>query len=146
MEYKAGIYRARVVKGQESFGESTNGHPEMILVCDVKLSEQEVKRLSTSLIFSQAAASFSWERLRAAGMKGDDLTKLEGIDANEVDFEISYDAFEGKTRMKTQILTGGGQFKSAKPMDAASFAAKVKALTGSAPATSGAPAGTKPPF
>lgn len=49
---------------------------------------------------------FSIERLRACGWRGADIRQLDGIDAEEVDVQISFETWEGKQRLRAEIRTG----------------------------------------
>ncbi len=127
------IYGNCEVSKEVEVGDSPNGKPEMVLQVFVpELS----KTFSNVLYFSQEAAEYSYERLRAAGWSGADLSDMTGLGSKKVDFEIRYEEYtppgetQSKTTMKTQIMTGGGRIKVGKPMDLKSFAAKVAILTG----------------
>lgn len=151
LNIKAGVYKGRVIKQPDGswaqYGESANGNPEMLLDLELNLDDKGNKqRVTTPMYFSAAAAEYSFSRLRACGWEGSDLSDLTGVDKNEIDIEVRHEVYDGDGEMKTkiQIMSGGGRFNTAKPVDAKSFAAKVAALTGTqAPAASGAP---KPTF
>jgi hypothetical protein len=151
-DIKTGIYKARAidpVKGgyiESAYGKSKSGIPELLLRVDIPAIGRV---LTTPLYFSAEAAPHSVSRLRACGWKGEDLADLTGIDANEIDVDISYKAWsqvdggDGSLKLKVQILSGGGgAFGSSNPMSPREFAATVAALTGKG-AGNGAP---KPPF
>jgi hypothetical protein len=141
---KFGIFKARAVLGTEQFGETSNGHPQLALMFRMKIDDHgSTQEASTFLIFSPESAPYSYERLRACGWEGNDLTDLKGVDKNEVDLKIWEDSYQGKPQVKVEIM-GGGKVTMAKPLSKEAFAAKVKALTGGggAPATGG----SRPPF
>jgi hypothetical protein len=147
LDIAGGVYKGRLVLGSEQFGESTNGNPELILDANLKIGDN-VRRVSTPLYFSAEAAPYSFDRLRAAGWKGQgaaDLADLTGIDTNELDFEVRHEEYNGEMKTKVQIMSGGGRFQSAKPVERASFAAKVAAITGSKQPNA-APQAPKPGF
>lgn len=151
---KVGVYKGRAVKGADGswaqYGERENGNLELILNMKLAIDGGALVR-SVPLYFSPAAAEYSFERLRALGWKGqkpEDIENLDGIDANEVDVEVTQEVYDGKTRNKYNILTGGGRFTVQKPVDPRMFGAKLAALSGSVgstPASSGNPP-PKPPF
>lgn len=151
-DIKTGIYKARAidpVKGEyveQAYGKTKTGIPELLLRVDVR----DIRRVLTApLYFSTEAAPHSFSRLRACGWQGEDLADLTGVDANEIEVDISYrlwaqaEGGDGSLKLKVQILSGGGgAFGSANPMSPRDFAATVAALTGKG-AGNGAP---KPPF
>jgi hypothetical protein len=140
---KFGIFKAHAIAGSEQYGETTNGHPQIALVFHMKV-DGSTQDASTFLIFSPESAPYSYERLRACGWEGNDLTDLKGIDKNEVDLKVWQDSYEGKPQIKVEIV-GGGKVTMAKPLSKEAFAAKVRAVTGvSGPSTT--TSGTKPPF
>ncbi len=150
---KAGIYKGRAVTpGPDGTphegGTSSKGTPELL----VRLNVHELGRQFTSpLYFSPDAEAYSFDRLRAMGWKGEDLSDLTGIDANEVDVSISYENYTDPTtrvtspKMRVQIISGGGNFHSSNPMSLREFAASVKATTGKG-TTSNSGSVEKPPF
>lgn len=151
-DIKTGVYRARAIdpiKGgyvEQAYGRTKNGIPELLLRMDVR----ELGRVLTApLYFSAEAAPGSVSRLRACGWQGEDLSDLTGVDAKEIELDVSYrvwsqaDGGDGSLKLKVQILSGGGGgYGSANPMTPREFAATVAALTGKG-AGNGAP---KPPF
>jgi hypothetical protein len=141
------VFKAKALKpgsdgAPHQYGRRENGNLELL----VQLNITEIGLVRTTpLYFSKDAAPYSWERLRALGMKGDNIADLSGIDENEVDVEAKCESYEGKTQVKWQILTGGGTFKTSNPISPAEFAALLKAGTGTGtgPNTGGA---EPPPF
>lgn len=151
-DIKVGIYKARAidpVKGgyaAEAYGKSKSGKHELMLRVEVPALGRV---LTTPLYFSPEAMPHSVARLRACGWKGENLMDLAGVDANEIDVDVSYkpwlvaDGGDGSLKLKVQILSGGGgAFGTAAPIDPATWAAEVHALTGSGTGN-GRP---KPPF
>lgn len=136
---EAGMYKGRAVAGSEQYGSTSNGNDQIVI--DLDLGEEG--KVSTFLVFSDKAAPYSMQRLRACGWQGTDLSDLKGIDANEVDVEVKYEEYNGEEKMKVQIYTGNGvvlkdQF-DAKGKKA--FAAKYAKLAQTTPsvATNAAP-------
>lgn len=137
----AGNYRGRAIKGSEQYGQTKNGNDQIVIDLDLLDIGEKV---STFLVFTDKAAQFSLDRLRACGWTGDDLSKLDGIDANEVDVEVKYEMYQGQEKMKVQIVTGGGAVKLKDQLDdkgKKAFAAKYKDLAKSVAAK--APAAPK---
>ena len=109
----AGYYKGRALAGSEQYG-SKDGTDQIAL--DVSVPSLN-RTFTTFLYFTDAAAPYAIERLRACGWKGDDITKLVGIDGNEVDVQIKYEVYNGKEQMKVEIATGGGTIKLQSVMD-----------------------------
>jgi hypothetical protein len=146
----AGIYKGRAIAGSEQYGVTKGGHDQIVLDLDIQVSDGEVWRLSTFLVFSDAAATYSIDRLRACGWTGDDVTNLAGIDRNEVDVEIAYEMYDGKDRLRVQIMTGGGRVTIQNKLDDSkkrAFGARFKNLARQKPviASGGEDAGTSFP-
>ena len=147
--YKAKAATPDPAGAPHEFGKSSTGKPELL----VHLFLPDLQRTYVSpLYFSPDAAPYSEERLRALGCT--DLSTLAGIDANEVDVEVKYEWYDGKWRIRVQILSGGGVFHTSNPMSGGGkeFAAVVQATLGR-PALSGTPSANgsatgapKPPF
>lgn len=138
----AGTYKGRAIKGSEQHGFTSKGTEQIVIDLEVTVpmagDVEEKKRLSTFMYFSDAAAPYSLERLRALGWQGDDVMDLVGIDANEVDVSVRYEDYQGEDKMKVEILTGGGRVVVKEPMNDSQkrvFAARMKTL-----AKSGTPA------
>jgi hypothetical protein len=152
-----GQYKAKGIKGTVQLGETEKGTLQVAIDMDVKCDPPG--QMTTFLYFSPEAAPYSYERLRALGWTGkgpDDIDANMSIDTTEVDVRVtqaeSYKAPDGTMKMgvsKLEILTGAGKVTISKPLDKATFAARLKAIGGStggaAPAASGG-GGTAPPF
>lgn len=138
----AGVYPGRGIASSEQYGTSQKGTDQIAV--DLNLSDFG-ERVTTFLYFSDAAAQYSIERLRAMGWEGDDLSNLAGIDRNIVNVEIKFEMYDGKEQMKVQILTGGGRVVLQNTMNdqaKRAFGARFKNLAaqsraGSSPAGSG---------
>jgi hypothetical protein len=140
-----GRYKAKGILGSQQYGLAGDKETPQIAV---DLAFPDGSSMTTFLFFSPGSAPYSFQRLTALGWKGkgpQDLANLSGIDQNEVDVEVREDEYDGKVRLKAEILTGPGRVVIEKTVDPASFAARVAALTGNTSATT--PAGpVKPPF
>ena len=156
-----GQYKSRADKGSMQLGETEKGNLQVAIDLDVKDAQgQSLGQMTTFMYFTDGAQAYSYDRLRALGWKGkgaDDIDNPDDITANEVDVRItvpeSYKAPDGTTKMgqsKIEILTGAGKVTLAKPLDAATFKARLRALGGPAGGGAGstppAGGGNKPPF
>ena len=144
------VVKARAVAPQadgyspHQFGENEKTKTLELLI---RMNAPALSRtFTTPLYFSTPAAPYSWERLRAMGKEGDDITSLVGIDKNEVDLEIRGEDYEGKFQLKVQILSGGGNFNSSAPLNPKSFAAKLQATTGKGMGGGNSGKAPAPPF
>jgi len=142
------VFKAKALKpgpngAPHEYGRRPNGNLELL----VQLNIVEIGLVRTTpLYFSKDAEVYSWERLRALGMKGDNIADLTGIDTNEVDVEARCESYEGKVNVKWQILTGGGTFKTANPISPAEFSALLRAQGGGGGGAGGAGGVEPPPF
>jgi hypothetical protein len=143
---KLGTFKGRAVKGTEQYGDTKNGYPQIALTMRMAIDGGTQDGV-TFLIFSPESAPYSFERLRALGWKGSDLSQeLVGIDANEVDVNVRSEEYNGKTQYKVDIVSGGGTVKLDKPISREAFAAKVKAIAGAPGGAAPAGGGVRPPF
>lgn len=141
-----GRYKCKGIAGSQQYGLAGDKETPQIAI---DLAFPDGSSMTTFLFFSPGSAQYSFQRLTALGWKGkgpNDLGNLTGIDTNEVDIEVREETFEGKTRLKAEILTGPGRVVIEKTVDPASFAARVAALVGNAGATEPAAGPVKPPF
>jgi len=152
-DMRSGRFKARGIKGSEQFGEAGENKTLQIAV-DLDIPELG-RSVTTFLFMSPAAAPYSVERLRALGWKGENITDLSGIDANEVEVEVRSEMYQGKQQWRVEILTGPGRVTLSNTIDKAAFAARFASLGlglkagGSAPtntAGGGGGADEPPPF
>lgn len=127
----AGTYAVRGVKGSEQYGESKSNTPQIGINLEIIGGEHEGTQITTILYFTEASAPYAIARLRSLGWQGDNLENLDGINENEALARVSYETYEGKERMKVDIMTGGGTFTFNKPLNPQqkrAFAAQFKPL------------------
>lgn len=157
----AGNYEGKAIRGKVQLGETPNGTLQIAIDMELHNGNESVGQMTTFLYFSDGAALYSYERLRALGWKGtgpDDIDKLDDIFENKVPCRVTApvpytDPKDGTQKMgtaKLEILTGAGTVVLSKPLDAGTFKSRLRAMGGSsgggggsAPATGG---GVKPPF
>lgn len=141
MSIEAGRYKGRGIAGSEQYGTTQNGTDQIV----VDLQLESGLTVSTFLYFSDKAAKYSIQRLRALGWSGTDLADLTGIDSNDVDVDISYEEYQGELKMKVNIVTGGTVTLD-RPLDdkgKKAFAARFRAHAAAVPAAK-TPNGTAP--
>ncbi len=138
----AGMYKGRAIAGSEQYGVTSKGNDQIVIDVDVPSLGRS---LSVFLNFSENAAQYSIDKLRACGWSGEDLTNLIGLDKNEVDVNVKYESYNGEQKMKVDIFSGGGRVKLESPMDdkqKRAFAARMKVYV--KPAASGQPRAATP--
>jgi len=139
-ELKPGRYKARAVRGSEQYGEAGDNATPQIAI-DMQVPSLN-RTLTTFLFFSSAAAPYSYERLRALGWEDSQgLENLAAIDRNEVEVNVTTETYQGKLQVRCDIATGNGKVTLQKTVDKKSFAARVKAITGSGGAAPPLPVG-----
>lgn len=158
---KDGQYEGRAIKGSVQFGETNKGgHLQIAINMDLfeGTSQQSCGQMTTFLIFSEASAVYSYERLRALGWKGngpDDIDKLDDIYTARVPVRVDtpppYKDTDGTLKPSAQKLEiiAGGTVVLGKPLAPDSFKARLKALGGSSSSGSGSSSsagGSAPPF
>lgn len=97
--------------------------------------------MKTYLYFTPASAELGAKRLRALGVVGNDLsTDFPGLGSVLADCVVKTEVYEGKSRQKLEIKTGGGAaFKA--PMDPTQrrkFAATLSRFLSAVPIVDGA--------
>jgi hypothetical protein len=133
-DVKPGLYKVRGIQGSQEYGDSKEGHPQLLILVTVPDLNRD---LTTALSFHPNSAQYSLQRLRALGCESTDLSQLTGLDAKEPMAKIYYDDYGGKSQLRVEIQTGGGQFHVAKPVDPKVWAARVAAILGNGAAAGG---------
>jgi len=144
MSIAAGKYKARGVEGSVQMGHTKTGTEQMGI--DLELSTGDI--VTTVLYFSDKAAPYSIERLKALGVTSLDDPKFPGISTNEVEAIVKYETYEGKENMKVEILGNGGgrfQFNDKMPeVQQRTFMARLKQLDKANGSFPGGAAGSAP--
>jgi hypothetical protein len=104
-DVQAGFYKGRGIAGSEQYGVAGTGTDQIAVDVDVP---SVGRALTVFLYFSDGAAPYAIEKLRAMGWQGNDLANLVGIDANEVDVSVKYKEYQGKQRIEVDVVAGGG--------------------------------------
>lgn len=164
MTITSGQYQGKAVKGSVQYGETPNGTLQIAINMELfDDKDQSIGTMTTFLYFSDAAAVYSYERLRALGWKGegpDQIDRLDDIFDEKVPVRVTapepYKTADGTEKMgspKLEILTGGGTVTINNPVEKNTFKARLKSLGGTAggssastSSTSGNGGGPAPPF
>ena len=143
-----GYYKCRATGSFEEsdlgYSGAQNSTAGVAVECEILASDgASLGKMRTYLYFTPNSAELGAKRLRALGLVGNDVsTGFPGLGSVIADCEIKTETYEGKSRQKLEIKTGGGAaFKA--PMDAASrrkFAATLGRFLSSVPAVEGATA------
>lgn len=146
-----GQYEGKAIKDTVQYGETSNGSLQIGI--DMELFDDKgvsIGSMTTLLYFTEAAAIYSYERLRAMGWKGqgpDEIDKLDDIFETKVPVRVTvpeaYTAADGTEKMgssKLEILTGGGSLKLSNPVEVSQFKARLRSL-GAAPPPAGQSSG-----
>ena len=148
MAYKAAVFEAIVVPGTVQIGES--GVKKTLTVSAMVQIPALEDTMQTYLHFSPASLQYSIEKLRVTGWEGKTIvelgTKWATAFTKKFQVKVYEDSYDGKTNWKCEIV--GGRVELENPMDPATFAQRIAALSGDlAPGTGGAAAGGgKVPF
>lgn len=144
-------YRAKAALWD--LGETGSGAEQVAVEFIILTEGADIDRITWFGYFTDKTWERTIESLRYMGWKGQDLSQLDGLDANEVDLVIDDETYEGKTRAKVQWVNrvGGLALKAPlsgdkrkafaasmrdkiKTFDAASGQPKAKASSASRPA------------
>lgn len=159
----AGDYQGQAIKGSVQFGETDKGTLQIgIDMAIFDKTGEQLGQMTTLLYFSESAMTYSFERLRLLGWKGQspaDIRKLDDIFDTRVPVRVtapeSYVAADGTTKMgssKLEIITGSGRVEFQKTMTQDMFANRLQALGGGGPVSvpnsngNGNGGGSAPPF
>jgi hypothetical protein len=139
----SGMYKGFGVEGSQQFAVSGSGTDQMAIDLEIDAGDGSTRLMTTFLYFSPKAIQYALERLRALGWDGrGSPLDATGISRNAVNVSVTYETYDGKERMRVEIVTGGGRVEL-QPMDPAAkraMAARVAALMGGAGAGVGASA------
>lgn len=144
------VYRAKAKSW--GLGETKSGAEQVAVEFSILTEGAAETSLTWHGYFSEKTFDRTIQSLRYCGWSGDDMTNLEGLDANEVDIVVEDEEYEGKTFAKVQWVNKPGGLQLKAPMAeekakafAASMRDKIRALdaaTGTKP--NGAKATAKP--
>lgn len=119
-------------------GEAGTGKEQVAVEFETLTEGADVKSITWFGYFTENTWERTIESLRYCGWKGEDLSDLSGLDANEVDLVIEDEEYQGNTYAKVQWVNRRGGLALKAPLTverAKSFAAsmkdKIKALEAS---------------
>lgn len=121
--------KARAV--QWEIGITSTGHEQVGVMFEVVDGERSGQRFAWYGHFTEKATDRTLDSLRHCGWVGNDITDLQGLDANEVQIVLEEDTYEGKTRMKVAWVNRAGAAIMKTQLDpnaARAFAARLKGI------------------
>lgn len=153
-------YEGQAVDGTLQYGETSGNNLQISVDMEVydPGSNKSHGRMTTFFYFTENAAVYSYERLRALGWQGkgaDDIDNIGNIYKIRVPVRVTVpeqfkDPVSGALKMgssKLEINVGTGTVTLQKPVDPATFKARLKLLGGSGGGSAtGNAGGSAPPF
>lgn len=134
-----------------ALSETKNGTEQIAVYFEISTPEADIPAITWFGFFTDKTWERTIESMRICGWTGSDLTKIEGLDANEVELVIEDEEHEGRVRPKVRWVNKPGGIAIKAPLSgdkakafAAVMAQKIKALDASAPKPAGKPAPKKP--
>lgn len=125
-----GTYKARAYDA--ALGVSSKGTEQIAVAFRVTEGDYAGQSITYYGFFSEKTVDRTLESLRHMGWTGDDLTSLDGIDANEVEIVVDHEEDQqGEMRARVRWVNKPGSGLAMKermsPQAAKAFAAKMKA-------------------
>lgn len=122
-----GTYRARGVLG--ALGMTSTGREQVAVELQILDENFAGATITWFGYFTEETQERTFESLRTLGWKTDDLSNLDGINANEVKIVLKDEEYDGKWRLKVAWINKPGGLALKTPMNeqqARSFAAQMK--------------------
>lgn len=120
----AGNYRAQALDGH--LGYTSKGNEQVVVKFVVTEGAQKDQTVTWFGFFSDACFDRTVQSLRHCGWKGDDLSDLTGIDANDVDLVVEHNEYKGKITPTVRWVNQAGGGAGMSPTQAKDFAESVK--------------------
>ncbi len=146
-----GKFKARARKEPWALSESSKGTPQVTANFEITTEGYQGESMPWYGYLSEGAADRTIESLRYMGWKGDNLTQLDNLDANEVELVIANEEYEGKTSLRIQWVNRLGVTAAPMAADkakvfAAAMQARIRALdaAGGRKRSNGTPPGRAP--
>jgi hypothetical protein len=144
-----GKYRARAVEWSQVTENERTGNEEIRTLFQItEEGPDSGSNITWRGYFTEGTAERTIESLRYMGWTGNDITDIQGLDANEVQLVIKHEEYEGKPQAKVAWVNRLAQVYMGQPMSAdkkKAFAARMKGLVvASAQGTRSSPNPTAP--
>lgn len=118
-------YRAQAVDAH--LGYTSKGNEQVIVRFVIVGGPHDAESVVWTGFFSEACFDRTIQSLRYCGWRGDDISDLSGIDANEVDVVVDHNDYQGKVTARVAWVNQKGGLGSMSPAKAKEFAEHVKA-------------------
>jgi hypothetical protein len=125
-----GKYIARAKSFQ--YGTASSGTEQVGVEYEIVDGEYAGHRITGYFSFTDAAAPYTFTKLRNSGWRGDDLEKLDCLGSVDVELVIVKDTYNGQAKTKVSFVNvpGGSGVGMKSPMtDTKSFAERMRGLT-----------------
>jgi hypothetical protein len=123
-------------------GETSTGKEQVAVEFIIMTPDADLRRVTWFGYFTDDTIDRTIESLRIMGWTGNDLSDLQGLDANEVELVVEDETYEGKTRAKVRWVNrpGGLALKAPLSVDRKkAFAASMRDRIKTFDATAGTP-------
>jgi hypothetical protein len=120
----AGNYRAQAVDGHLSY--TSKGNEQVVVKLVIAGGPQDGQHITWFGFFSDACFDRTIQSLRYCGWKGDDVSALDGLDANEVEIVVEHSEYKGKVTPTVRWINQAGGGAGMSPVQARDFAESVK--------------------
>jgi len=120
----AGNYRAQAVDGHLSY--TSKGNEQVVVKFVIAGGPQDGQQVTWYGFFSDACFDRTIQSLRHCGWKGDDVSALVGLDANEVEIVVEHNDYKGKVTPTVRWINQAGGGAGMSPVQAKDFAESVK--------------------
>ncbi|HVO30759.1 MAG TPA: hypothetical protein VMV18_08485 [bacterium] len=122
-----GTYKAKA--STWALAESSKGTPEVAVEFVLTHPDMQGRSITWHGYLSEKTFNRTVESLRYCGWKGDDLSDLSGLDANEVSLVVENEEYEGETHPRVKWVNRAGGLAVKAPMSgdkAKAFAASMR--------------------
>lgn len=109
-----GTYAARAKTW--ALAETSKGDPQVAVEFALLDPEAEMKSLAWYGYFTENTEARTIEALRTMGWAGDDLSDLQGLDANEVSIVVEEEEYQGKIQTKVRWVNKAGGLNVKAPL------------------------------
>lgn len=113
-----------------ALGKTSGGSPQVAVELEILSGPDAGHSITWFGYFTEKTQQRTIESLRHLGWKGDDLSALDGIDANEVSIEIHHEEYNGEQQAKVKWINASGGLAMRDAMGAADAKAFAQSMRG----------------
>lgn len=142
-----GKYRARAIEWSQVTEHEKTGNEEIRVLFGVPDEEGEEtgRTITWRGYFTEGTAERTVESLRYMGWTGDDITNVQGLDANEVQIVVEHEEYQGKTQVRVAWVNRLQGVYAGQPMSAEKKMAFSQRMKGLVMATKPGPGAARQP-